>query len=168
MPVRPPSLRPAACWLLLVPLLAGCLGAASDPDPPPAAQSGPDPAQGPEPRLPGPMREELAVTPGLDGAAEPLVGRCAAQPWCFDFPFTVQPGPDVAARAWLNWTLPTSDWDIDLVDGDGQVLGRAQGRGTALGESLEARLPPGEYAWVVVPYLVQRDAAVLEAAFSWA
>ena len=153
--------------IALLLLLAGCLGATNAPTPDTNATGATSPELG---ALPAPIEDSQTATGSADPTNLALGMPVCSAPTagCFRYPFTLNRTANITGD--LAWTLPASDFDFYVHQGDTQVISganditAAQGAG-ATSEHLEGELEPGDYEIVVVPWAVTQDTFTLRATF---
>lgn len=150
----------AAAILSLVLLFTGCVGTDDGES---VSANGTGDAEAP---LPAPIRDEQRVQMGTSP-----VGTAQGQPCqtdassCYRYPFQVDETAQVQAR--LDWTNATNDFDLHVVDPEGEVVASSNAGGPGTREAIDTRLQPGAYELVVVAWLVPEDTYALEAHFGY-
>lgn len=150
----------AQAWLALALIAtAGCLGS-SEP-------SSLDDTGGETSALPAPVHDQRRVEAGASPVDSTQDSSCENEAsTCYRYPFEV--GTDARVQAHLDWTNRTNDFDLHVVDPEGQRVASASTGPLDTSEELDADLSPGSYELVVVAWLVSSDTYTLEAHFGYA
>lgn len=147
-------------WVLVAVLAvsAGCVGSSGgDAVEDTGGQTAPLPAAITDERY-----VEIGVSP-LDSASQEACQGEASE--CYRYPFDV--ATDARIQAHLDWANATNDFDLHVVNADGErVISSATGPADT-GETIDAEIAAGSYDLVVVAYIASSDTYTLEAHFGY-
>jgi hypothetical protein len=116
--------------------------------------------------LPSPVHDERHVETGANPVGSAQEQSCQAEgSSCYRYPFQVD--TDARVQANLDWANATNDFDLHVLDGEGQQVASATTGPLDTRESLDAALAPGGYELVVVAWLATSDTYALEAHFGY-
>lgn len=142
--------RTLALVALLGLAFAGCIGSDTPSDSTNGGSSNVQLATPPAP---------ISDTKTVSGSADPLNTAtgvpCNHQAaGCFQYPFELMGNTTVDAK--LSWTLPPSDFDLYLVQGERQITFSA-GQPPGTTEAIKRDMAAGSYAFVVAAWAVAQD-----------
>lgn len=137
---------------------AGCVGGSQS--------SSLDDTGGEASALPGAIHDERYVETGaspLDSAQE---GACEDEASsCYPYPFTV--AAEARVQANLDWSNATNDFDLHVVDPDGERVASSASGPLDTSERIDAAIDAGSYELVVVAWIASSDTYSLEAHFGY-
>lgn len=154
-------MRARLVLLVAVSLLsAGCMGSSGD-ESPSANSTGDQDAP-----LPGPIHDEkrvsMAVAPLGSTQDEPCQTEASS---CYKYSFHT--GQDARLQARLDWANATNDFDLHVVDQEGEMVASSNQGVPGTQETIDTEIEAGSYELVVVAWAVQEDTYNLDAQFGY-
>lgn len=140
---------------------AGCLGVGDDEE-----ESSADATGDAEASLPSPIYDQRTVrmetSPLGTSQGEPCQTEASN---CYRYAFQASTETQIQAR--LDWSNATNDFDLHVMNTDGETVASSNNGGASTQERIDTTLEPGSYELIVVAWLVPQDTYQLEAQFGY-